>query len=112
MASIFFWSGIVLMGLATLGGWFPLWKSSRLSPDAIQRRVYWIGGSLSAVMFFLSQLPDWKAGLFFGICMALGLVAIAFNWTGHVKIGGRIYAAFPNLRRPDRPPALSKDAHD
>lgn len=107
MRAVCFWVGIALMGLGTLAGSFPLWKSSSLSPDSIKRRVYWASVSMAAVMFFLSQLPDWRSGLFFGICIALGLVAIAFTWTGHIKVAGRVYSASPTLRRPDRPPALS-----
>ncbi|AQA03654.1 hypothetical protein BVC93_15900 [Mycobacterium sp. MS1601] len=101
-----FWAGVAVMAVGSVGGFYPLWKSANLSPDAIQRRVYWSACPVVAVLFFLSQLPDWRSGLFFGLGSALALVAIAFNWTGHIKIRGRIYAAFPDDRRPDRPPAL------
>lgn len=112
MSTVLFWLGIALMGFGTLAGWVPLWKSSTLSPESIKRRVYWVSVSMAAVMFFLSQLPDWRSGLILGIGMALGLVAIAFKWTGHIKLGGRVYSAFPNLRRPDRPPVLRNETRD
>lgn len=54
MSSVFFWAGIALMGLGTLAGSFPLWKSATLSPDSIQRRVYWVGSSSSAVRFSIA----------------------------------------------------------
>ena len=89
--------------------WFPLWKSARLSPDSIQRRVYWTCSTLAALFCFLAELPDLQAGLFIGTGVGLTLVAIALYWTNHVKVRGRVYSALPSNRRPDRPPALSKD---
>lgn len=109
MRSIATWAVPALLFLGVVGGWFPLWKSARLSPDSIQRRVYWTCSTLAALFCFLAELPDWRAGLFIGVGVALALVAVALNWTGHVKIGGRKYAASPNNRRPDRPPALSTE---
>jgi len=100
---------MVLIGLAVVGGWFPLWKSARLSPDSIQRRVYWTCSTLAALFCFLAELPDLQAGLFIGTGVGLTLVAIALYWTNHVKVRGRVYSALPSNRRPDRPPALSKD---
>ena len=86
---------------------FPLWKSANLSPDAIERRVYWTGSSIGAALLFVSRFPDWRQGLFVSVAAAVALLAIAFNWTNHIKINGRIYSAFNNNRRPDRPPALA-----
>jgi hypothetical protein len=74
--------------------------------------MYWAGSFSASVLFFLSQLPDWRSGLFFGGATAIGLAAIAFTWTGHVKVAGRVHSASPTLRRPDRPPALSDEARD
>lgn len=110
MAESLFWLGVAAMGVGTAGGFYPLWKSAALSPDSIQRRVYWSGAALAVVLFFLSQWPDIRSGLFFGLGSALALIAIAFNWTSHIKIRGRILAAFPSDRRPDRPPALGDDS--
>ncbi|WP_197382896.1 hypothetical protein [Mycolicibacterium mengxianglii] len=103
-----FWAGVAMIVLATLGGWFPVWKSAELSPDSIKRRVYWVASAVASVMFFLSQLPDWRSGLFLGVGSAIALVVIAFNWTGHVKIRGRVFGAFLNPP-PDRPPVLRRD---
>lgn len=107
MSDVLMWVGFALLGIGTVGGWFPAWKSARLSPQSIQRRTYWTGCVLAVPMLFLSLLPDLTAALFGGVGMALGMIAIAFRWTGHIKIGNRIYAASPSLRVPDRPPALS-----
>jgi hypothetical protein len=109
LRSIAEWAVPALLFLGLVGGWFPLWKSARLSPDSIQRRVYWTCTAAAAVLCLLAELPDWRAALFVSIGVTLALFAVALNWTSHVKIGGRIYAMFPNLRRPDRRPALSKD---
>ncbi len=88
---------------------FPLWKSATLSPDSIERRVYWTGCAIGTPLLFLSQFPDWPRGLFFACGAAVALLAIAFQWTNHIKINGRIYSAFNNNRRPDRPPALADE---
>jgi hypothetical protein len=109
-----FWiaMGFLAMAMAMVGGNYPLWKSASLSPDAIQRRVYWVCSALVVVLGFISQLPYWQGAFFVGSCSALALTCIAFYWTNHIKIGRRHYAAFPNLRRPDRPPALGHDDRD
>ncbi|BBZ79337.1 hypothetical protein MANY_46740 [Mycolicibacterium anyangense] len=58
---------------------------------------------------FLSQLPNWRGGLFVAIMASVTLCGIAFFWTNRIKIHGRIYAAFAINRRADRPPALADD---
>jgi hypothetical protein len=97
------------MGGAAAAGWFPIWKSSRLSPDSIQRRGYWFGTALCVLLLFLSQLPDLKSAVIISVAIGLGMVGVAFRWTRHIKISGRIYAASPSDRRADRPPALGDD---
>ena len=86
-----------------------LWKSATLSPDSIQRRVWWTGCVTGTILLGLSQLPDWRSALFVSIGFTLALLAVALFWTNFVKINGRIYAAFHLQRRPDRPPALRED---
>ena len=109
MSKVFFWIAISLIGLATVGGMFPLWKSATLSPDSIERRVYWTGCAIGVALLFTSQLPDWKSATILAVAMGLGLVIVALKWTNHVKVGGRIYSVFSSNRRPDRPPALRDD---
>jgi hypothetical protein len=103
-------SGLALVTLAvgTVTSLVPFWKSATLSPDAIKRRCYWTGSVATVVLIFLSAWPGWQEGLFVAISMGLCLVAIAFRYTGHIKIRGRIYG-LPQYRGPDRPPALARD---
>ena len=103
-------TAIALIVLGTIGGMIPLWKSTRLSPDSIKRRVYWACAGPATVLCFLALLPDWRTGMFVGGGVGLTLAAIALYWTGLVKIRGRVYSALPDNRRPDRPPALRRDA--
>lgn len=112
MAKTLMWVGLSLMVLSALCGWFPLWKSETLSPESIKRRVFWSGMAVSLVLFFLALLPDLRASMIGTVGMALGILAIAFRWTGHIKIRGRIYTADPSLRRPDSPPALTRNGLD
>jgi hypothetical protein len=106
MSTVLFWVGFAIIGLGAIGSTFPLWKSSALSPDSIERRVYWTGCGVGVPILFVSQLSDWKSALFMAVAFALALVSIAFLRTNHIKLGGQIYAAFSFLRRPDRPPVL------
>ncbi len=95
---------IVALGAAAIFSSFPLWKSATLSPDSIQRRVWWTCCAIATVSAFIWQLPRWGTGLFAAVLLALALVAVAGRWTTFIKINGRVYAASP---RPDRPPALA-----
>jgi hypothetical protein len=112
LSDVSMWVGFVLIGLGVVGGWFPVWKSAMLSPESIQRRVFWVGSALGLLALFLSLLPDLSAALFGSSAMALGIIGVAFTWTGHIKIAGRIYAALPSNREPDNPPALSYNDRD
>ncbi|MET0900704.1 MAG: hypothetical protein ABWY45_22550 [Mycobacterium sp.] len=106
--------GAVLTALVigAVGGSVPLWKSATLSPDSVERLVYWSCSAVVVVLGSVSQLPYWQGAFFVGGCSAIALAGIAFYWTNHVKIGGRVYAAFEHNRRPDRPPALSSEDRD
>jgi hypothetical protein len=66
--------------------------------------VYWTGCAIGVPPLFFSEFPDWPRGLFVSFGTAVAVLAITFHWTNHVKINGRIYSAFNNNRRPDRPP--------
>lgn len=101
--------GAVVLTAALSG--FPLWKSATLSPDSIQRRVYWTGTVIAVVLLFLSALPDWRSAVFVSAITAVVMVTIALRWTKHLKIGGRTYGTRRN-RTPDRPPALTRDSDD
>ncbi len=94
------------IGVGTIFSTFPLWKSATLSPDSIERRVWWTGCAAAVVLLFFSQLPDWKSGLFVSIMTAVALFFVAGLWTNFIKINGRVYGAFSH-GRPDRPPALA-----
>jgi len=105
-----FFGWLALVGLAgpalTL---FPLWKSAKLSPDSIKRRVWWAGSTITILSLFVSQLPFWQGGLFLALGAAVGLGAIAARWTNFIKINGRVISASRSERRPDRRPALQDD---
>jgi hypothetical protein len=103
------WLAFAAVGLGLLGSTRAPWKSRTLSPDSIERRFYWTGCTVGCVLLFLSQLPNWSRGLFGAVASGLALIAIAFLRSNHLKVGGRTYAAFGFLRRPDRPPALGSD---
>jgi len=108
MQHLFGWLAIVALAGGTVLSMFPLWKSATLSPDSIQRRVWWTGCLITTVSLFISQWPYWAGGLFVSIMVALALFFVAGFWTNFIKINGRIYSAFHLNRRPDRPPALSE----
>ncbi|MGB3483798.1 MAG: hypothetical protein WBB07_16485 [Mycobacterium sp.] len=110
MSDGFFYAGVCVLCAAIVCSLFPLWRSATLSPDSIERRVYWSGSALAVLLIFMSQLPGWRAGLFVSGGVLLAVLAIAVNWTSHLKINGKVYALAASRRGPDRPPALSNDA--
>ncbi len=106
MQHLFGWTALIALAAGTLLSMFPLWKSAKLSPDSIQRRVWWTGCAVTTVSLFCSQLPYWQGGLFVAVMTVLVLFAVAGFWTNFIKINGRVYGAFSH-NRPDRPPALA-----
>ena len=106
MQHFFIYTALAALAAAAIFSSFPLWKSATLSPDAIERRVWWTCCAVAAVSLFFSQLPDWKSGLFMSIMTAVALFFVAGLWTNFVKINGRVYGAFTH-GRPARPPALA-----
>jgi hypothetical protein len=107
----FSYVALAALGFAAIFSSFPLWKSATLSPDSIQRRVWWTACAVAAASLFLSQLPDWSSGLFMAIMLGIALFFVAGFWTNFIKINGRVYSAFQS-NRPDRPPALEDRADD
>ena len=103
------YAAVAALAAGTLLSSFPLWKSATLSPDSIERRVWWTGCAIAIPLMFLSQLPNWRGGLFVAIMASGTLIGIAFFWTNRIRVNGRTYAAFALNRRPDRPPALARD---
>ena len=108
-SNVLLWVALTALVIGAVGGSVPLWKSATLSPDSIERRVYWPCSAVVVIVGFVAQLPYWPGALFVGGCSALALTCIAFYWTNHIKIDGRVFAAFAHNRRPDRPPALSRE---
>lgn len=108
MQEFFGYSTMAALGAAAIFSSFPLWKSVTLSPDSIERRVWWTCCAVATVSLFLSQLPDWGLGLFVSVMMAVALFFVAGLWTNFIKINGRVYGAF-HSNHPDRPPALAAD---
>jgi len=83
-----------------------------LSPESIKRRFYWAGVGGFLTCLFFSQLPDWRDGLAGAGLFFFSFVALAFFRSSHIKFGDKIIAAWPSYRRPDSPPALSRDDRD
>jgi hypothetical protein len=106
LTKVLFYSGMVVIVLGGLGSLFPLWKSRKLSPASIERRVYWTGCGIGSTLLFVSQLPDWRSGLIVAFAAAFVLALTAWRFTSHIKVGGKIYAITHANRQPDPPPAL------
>ena len=108
-AKSLFYAGLALIAFGGFGSVFPLWKSRRLSPAAIRRRVFWTGTVGGCLLMFVAVLPDWRSGLFVSLVILFALAIAAFRFTSHIKIGDRIYAFRHHNRQPDPPPALTPD---
>jgi hypothetical protein len=85
------------------------WKSRRLSPASIQRRVYWTGTIAGALLLFAGALPGWPSAIFASACAVFVMIGTAWRFTSHIKIRGRIYEFMRDPRQPDPPPALRSD---
>jgi len=94
-----------------VGSVFPILKSRELSTASIQRRFYWTGCVSALALLFLAGLDRWRSNLFLILICGTVVIAIAFFRTSHIKINGRIWAAYSVLRRPDTPPAVQQH-HD
>lgn len=101
----------VSFGIGIAGSVFPIFKSRKLSPASIQRRFYWAGCVSALALLFAASLNKWPSNLFLIFICATVAISIAFFRTSHIKIDGRIWAAYAALRRPDPPPALPQHQH-
>lgn len=108
MAKTLGYAGLALIVGGGIGAMMP-WKSRRLSTASIQRRVYWTGVVTGLTLLFLSQLPDWRSGLFAAVAVALILLLMAYRFTSHIKFGGKIFEYMRDPHAPDPPPALGHD---
>lgn len=106
--TVLFYAGLTAIVVGTLTSLFPLWKSRTLSPSSIQRRTYWTGTVVGVLLLFAGALPDWRSALFVSLCAALVMVAAAWRFTSHIRLGGRTYQFMRDSRRPDPPPALER----
>jgi MFS family permease len=102
------YAGLCAFVMGGLSAMLP-WKSRRLSSASIQRRIYWAGTIAGALLLFVGVLPDWRSALFVSACTILVLVVLAYRFTSHIKIRGRIYEFMRDPRQPDPPPALRSD---
>ena len=80
-AKALFYAGIIAIAFGTAASIFPLWKSRRLSPASIQRRVYWSGSLVGSLLLFVAVLPDWRSALFVSLCAVSVVVVVAFRFT-------------------------------
>jgi hypothetical protein len=81
----------------------PGWDTATVPKRAMKRRVYWTGALVGAVLLFLGGLPDLQSAVAFVAAAAILMVGGAYFRTPHLKIGGRIYSAYPPYREPDPP---------
>lgn len=98
----------VCFAIGIVGSVVPAFKSRKLSPASIQRRSYWAGCVSAVVFLFVASLNRWPFNVFLIFICATVVISIAFFRTSHIKIKGRVWAAYAVLRRPDPPPALQQ----
>ncbi|GFG52712.1 hypothetical protein MAGR_41530 [Mycolicibacterium agri] len=95
-----FYAGLAAIVLGTVLGMFPRWKSATLSPASIQRRCYWTGSFVGALLLFIAVLPDWKSAVFVAAAVLAVLVVVAYRFTSHIKLGGKVYGYMRDQRHP------------
>jgi hypothetical protein len=81
----------------------PGWDTARAPKRAVKRRIYWTATIVGAIVAFIAGLPDLQSSIaFVAMCFVL-MVGLAYFRTPNIKIGGRIWAAYPPNREPDPP---------
>jgi preprotein translocase subunit SecY len=81
----------------------PGWDTARAPKRAVKRRIYWTAAVAGAIVAFLAGLPDLQSSIAFVATAAILMVGLAYFRTPNIKIGGRIWAAYPPNREPDPP---------
>jgi preprotein translocase subunit SecY len=89
---------ILLVGIL-----LPGWDTARTPKRAVKRRIYWTAAITGAVVAFVAGLPDLQSSVAFVATAAILMVGWAYFRTPNIKIGGRIWAAYPPNREPDPP---------
>lgn len=95
-----FYAGLAAIGLGTVLGMLPLWKSATLSQASLQRRCYWTGSFVGAALLFIAVLPDWTSAIFVAAAVLAVVVVVAYRFTSHIKLGGRVYGYMRDPRQP------------
>ena len=101
----FFYGGAAILLIGML---LPGWDTAAAPKRAVKRRIYWTATVIAIPVLFAAGWPDFQSSFAF---VATGCVLMggwAYYRTPNIKIGGRIFAAYPPNREPD-PPA--GDAH-
>lgn len=80
-----FYAGVAAIVLGTVAGLLPMSASN-------QRRCYWTGAVVGVALLFVGTLPDWRSALFVSLCATLVVITVAWRFTSHLKVGGRVYA--------------------
>ncbi|CAN3126887.1 hypothetical protein ACNUDN_03230 [Mycobacterium sp. smrl_JER01] len=89
-----------------LGAAVPGWDTAQLPKRAVKRRIYWTGTAVGVVLLFLGGLPDVQSSVASAAAAVILMTGWAYFRTPHIKIGGRIRAAYGPHREPDPPPAV------
>ncbi|MDN4517542.1 hypothetical protein [Mycolicibacterium austroafricanum] len=86
-----------------LGAVLPGWETPARPARAVKRRIYWAGTAVGVVLLFLGGLPDVQSAVAFAVAAVILMTGWAYSRTPHIKIGGKIYAAYEPNREPDPP---------
>ncbi|BBZ22364.1 hypothetical protein [Mycolicibacter hiberniae] len=73
----------------------------------VQRRWYWSLACLAGAAGVLSTYPTWEGAAARGLMPTVSMVVMAYVWTPHIKIGGKIYALTITDPDPDDEPATT-----
>jgi hypothetical protein len=100
------WSEITVIAafaILLLGILAPGWDTARATKRVVKRRIYWTAAIVAIIVLLLAGLPDLQNS----IALASAALVLAVGWayfrTPNIKIGGRIWAAYPPNRQPDPP---------
>ncbi|HYO03415.1 MAG TPA: hypothetical protein VET27_16700 [Mycobacterium sp.] len=95
-----FYIGVAILLTGLL---LPGWDTAARSKRAMKRRIYWTATIVAIPVLFAAGLPDLQSSIAFVAMACVLMGGWAYFRTPNIKIGGRIWAAYPPNREPDPP---------
>jgi hypothetical protein len=96
-----FFGGLAILLVGIL---LPGWDTATLPKRAMKRRIYWTATAVAIAVLFAAGWPHVQDSIAFVAMACVLMGGWAYFRTPNLKLGDRIWAAYPPHREPDPPP--------